>query len=223
MKIAIRGGHNYGVPGAKALLDEVTEDRKIYAKVAEYLKQLGHEVLDVTPEKTSTSNEDLSYGVSRANTAKADLFVSCHVNAGGGKGCEVLYYNGSSKGKDYATKVVNSIASLGFNNRGAKADSRRLYELKHTSMPAIIIEPFFLDTQSDVDLYNNIGVDKLAKAIAEGITGQKVPEPKPIQTEKSNNTLYKVQVGAFAGKGNAEKLAAELKSKGYSTIIKEEK
>lgn len=34
--------------------------------------------------------------------------------------------------------------------------------------------------------------------------------------------LYRVQVGAFANKSNAEKLAKELRSKGYSTIIKEE-
>lgn len=34
-------------------------------------------------------------------------------------------------------------------------------------------------------------------------------------------TLYRVQVGAFSVKANAEKLANELKSKGYSAIIKE--
>jgi N-acetylmuramoyl-L-alanine amidase CwlA len=33
--------------------------------------------------------------------------------------------------------------------------------------------------------------------------------------------LYRVQVGAFASKANAEKLAAELRAKGYSTIIKQ--
>ena len=34
--------------------------------------------------------------------------------------------------------------------------------------------------------------------------------------------LYRVQVGAFASKSNAEKLAKELKSKGYPAIIKED-
>ncbi|MCQ2740215.1 MAG: N-acetylmuramoyl-L-alanine amidase [bacterium] len=37
----------------------------------------------------------------------------------------------------------------------------------------------------------------------------------------SNATLYRVQVGAFAEKTNAEKLQAELKAKGYDAIIKE--
>ena len=39
---------------------------------------------------------------------------------------------------------------------------------------------------------------------------------------KMNNKLYKVQVGAFASRNNAEKLLNELKSKGYSPFIKEE-
>jgi N-acetylmuramoyl-L-alanine amidase len=45
------------------------------------------------------------------------------------------------------------------------------------------------------------------------------PQPvKPAEPIKSD-TLYRVQVGAFANKNNAEKLAAELKSKGYSAFI----
>lgn len=39
---------------------------------------------------------------------------------------------------------------------------------------------------------------------------------------KMNNKLYRVQVGAFANRSNAEKLLNELKSKGYSAFIKTE-
>lgn len=35
------------------------------------------------------------------------------------------------------------------------------------------------------------------------------------------NTLYRVQVGAFSKRENAEALAKELRNKGYSTIVKE--
>lgn len=41
-------------------------------------------------------------------------------------------------------------------------------------------------------------------------------------SSSGNHKIYRVQVGAFSSKTNAEKLAKELKSKGYSTIIKEE-
>ena len=39
---------------------------------------------------------------------------------------------------------------------------------------------------------------------------------------KMNSKLYRVQVGAFANRANAEKLLNELKSKGYSAFIKNE-
>ena len=172
MKIAIRGGHNYGVPGACGIIDELTEDRKYFRAVMNYLQQAGHQVLDVTPEKTETVDADLCYGVSRANAWGAELFISCHLNAGGGHGCEVIYYNGSVKGKEFAVKASNAISTLGFTNRGAKADMRGLYELRRTNMPAIIIEPLFVDTESDVELYIKIGADTLAKAIAEAISGK---------------------------------------------------
>ena len=39
---------------------------------------------------------------------------------------------------------------------------------------------------------------------------------------KLNNKLYRVQVGAFANKANADRLCNELKSKGYSAFVKTE-
>lgn len=44
---------------------------------------------------------------------------------------------------------------------------------------------------------------------------------KMIEAEM-NTKLYKVQVGAFANKANADKLCNELKAKGYSAFIKTE-
>ena len=44
MKIAVRGGHCPNISGAKGLIDELTEDRKVKDSVCKYLKQLGHTV-----------------------------------------------------------------------------------------------------------------------------------------------------------------------------------
>ena len=55
MRIFVRGGHSPKCPGARALLDELTEDRKVKDSVIKYLKQLGHEVIDVTPPDTVSS------------------------------------------------------------------------------------------------------------------------------------------------------------------------
>ena len=68
MKICVRGGHAKLCPGARALLDELTENRKVKDSVIKYLKQLGHEVIDDTPPDTvSSSSIDLAYGVNLAN------------------------------------------------------------------------------------------------------------------------------------------------------------
>lgn len=46
---------------------------------------------------------------------------------------------------------------------------------------------------------------------------------KRLGSVPASSTMYKVQVGAFSNKANAEKLMNELKGKGYSAIIVETK
>lgn len=43
-----------------------------------------------------------------------------------------------------------------------------------------------------------------------------------LNTATAKKKIYRVQVGAFSTQANAEKLAKELKAKGYSTVIKSE-
>ncbi|MCM1991999.1 N-acetylmuramoyl-L-alanine amidase [Oceanirhabdus seepicola] len=79
---------------------------------------------------------------------------------------------------DYvAQRVCNKLASLGFKNRGTKTQEelgRRLGELNYTNMPAIIAEVCFVEATEDVAIYLNHGPHVIAKAIAEGVTGQTV-------------------------------------------------
>ena len=192
MKIAIRGGHNPQCPGANGIINEVTENRKIYPSVIKWLKIDKNEVIDVTPYNCNSS-EDLKRGVNDANARNVDIFASIHLNAGGGHGTEVLYYDSSTLGKILANRVCNSIADLGFTNRGAKSDVRGLYELKYTEMPAIIIECLFVDSAADVVLYNKLGIDVLGKAIAEGIVGHAITEIKPTIIVPSINYVLETQ------------------------------
>lgn len=82
-------------------------------------------MLDVTPSVNYTSNAstDLAYGVNKANEWGADLFVSIHFNKAydsynGALGSEVCVYSNY----DIAQRVVNSLESLGFKNRGQKLE-----------------------------------------------------------------------------------------------------
>ena len=193
MKIAVRGGHCPKVPGASKFIDELTEDRKVKDSVIKYLKQLGHEVLDVTPpDNTTSSSADLSNGVNRANLFSADLFVSIHFNKAydihyGDLGSEVCVYTPF----DTAQRVVNGLAGLGFKNRGQKVRTN-LYELKHSKMKAMIIEVCFVEATGDVSLYKRLGHDLIGKTIAESIANKKlstIPE-KPIEESLKQTHLF---------------------------------
>ena len=185
MKIAVRGGHCPKVTGAVALLNELTEDRKVKDSVVKYLKQLGHDVLDVTPpDSIATSSEDLKYGVNKANSWGAELFVSVHFNKAyssynGAIGSEVCVHSKY----DIAQRVVDGLASLGFKNRGQKTRDN-LYELNATKMKSMIVEVCFVEATEDVALYKRLGSDTIGKNIAESIANKKVAVNAPVN--KSN-------------------------------------
>ena len=177
MKIAIRGGHCPKATGAKGIIDELTEDRKVKDSLIKYLRMLGYDVLDVTPPDYTSSNVDLYYGVTKANGWGADLFISIHFNKAydsynGALGSEVCVHSSF----DTAQRVVNGLASLGFKNRGQKFRNN-LYELNRTKMKAIIIEVCFVEATGDVSLYNKLGYDLIAKTIAQSIANNKVNAP----------------------------------------------
>ena len=237
MKIAIRGGHVPKFTGASKFIDELTEDRKVKDSVIRYLKQLGCDVLDVTPpDNTSTLNGDLSYGVNKANNWRADLFISIHFNKAydiynGCLGSEVCVYSNF----DIAQRVVNELAKLGFKNRGQKVRNN-LYELNHTKMKAMIIEVCFVEATEDVALYKKLGHDLIGKTIALAVTNKKISAT--VETTKNNkpninnndnwvkrlqeecnkqgfNSYPTLKKGA---KGNITKLVQEkLVSLGYNT------
>ena len=211
-KIAVRGGHTELCTGASALIDELTEDRKVKDAVIKYLRKLGYEVLDVTPPVNYTSNAstDLAYGVNKANEWGADLFVSIHFNKAydsynGALGSEVCVYSNY----DIAQRVVNSLESLGFKNRGQKIRTG-LYELRNTNMKAMIVETCFVEATEDVALYRRLGHDKVGQAIAEAIVNDKVSESdtpvkkeevsKPVQAPVSNTDDWVARLQAECNK-----------------------
>ena len=218
MKIAVRGGHCPKVTGASALINELTEDRKVKDSVIKYLKELGHTVLDVTPpDSTNTSSSDLAYGVNKANNWGAELFISIHYNKAynsytGAIGSEVCVYSNF----DIAQRVVNGLASLGFKNRGQKVRNN-LYELKNTKMKSMIVEVCFVEATEDVALYKKLGPDTVGKTIAESISNKKVT----VVNTTNKEVFYRVIAGSYREKANAERVKTELESKGVTGVFLE--
>lgn len=193
MKICVRGGHTELCTGASALIDELTEDRKVKNSVIKYLQQLGHTVLDVTPpvNYTTSSGADLRYGVNKANNWGADLFISIHFNKcydsyNGALGTETCVYSKN----EYGQRIVDSLANLGFKNRGQKVRTG-LYELGHTNMTSVIVETCFVEAAEDVALYKKLGYDTIGKTIAEAIANKKIATTTNTVEEKDvNRSMY---------------------------------
>ena len=215
-KIAVRGGHTELCTGASALIDELTEDRKVKDAVIKYLRKLGYEVLDVTPpvNYTSSISADLAYGVNKANEWGADLFISIHFNKAydsynGALGSEVCIYSEN----DIAQRVVNRLGELGFKNRGQKIRTN-LYELKHTKMKAMIVETCFVEATEDVNWYRRLRHDKVGQAIAEAIVNDKVSErDTPVKNEE---IIKPVQAPVSNTDDWVAKLQAECNKQGFS-------
>lgn len=106
-----------------------------------------------------------------ANASGCALFVSIHCNSATNKqanGTECWYYTGCPIGKRFATNIqLEIIKALGTKNRGTK-DSRSLYVLRKTVMPAVLCEVGFLSNSREEKLLN-AKTAEIGEAIAKGI------------------------------------------------------
>ena len=187
MKIGINCGHTVsGQPGCGAVgfINESDETRKVGYKLMEYLKSAGHTVVNCTNDKAASTNENLSKIVAMANAQPLDLFVSIHFNSARGKGTEVFTYGGKEHAE--ALNILKNMSKLGFTNRGVK-DGSSLYVVKRTNAKAMLIEVCFVDTKSDVELYEQRGANAVAKAICNAITGEEVKTEQSVFYDISTN------------------------------------
>jgi N-acetylmuramoyl-L-alanine amidase len=165
MKVCINAGHTKmgKGTGANGYLHESTETRKIAFELMKLLSESNHEVI---PAVFDRSSDNLKEAVTLANSKNADLFVSIHLNAGGGQGSEAFTWKGQKVTQ--AEKALNGLKSLGFRNRGIK-DGSNLYVIKNTKMTAILIEICFVDNKADAELFKKVGHGNIAKAIYSAI------------------------------------------------------
>lgn len=171
MKICLNAGHTVsGVGyGAVGFLKESEETRKVVSAVKRYLEMKGHTVIMANVDSAKTQSMYLYQVAKKANDSNAELFVSIHFNAGGGRGCEAYTWRG--KETSAAVGVCDELQKIGFNNRGVK-DGSGLYVIGATKMNALLVEVCFVDSRLDVDLYKKHGVNVIAQAITRGILKQ---------------------------------------------------
>lgn len=104
----------------------------------------------------------------------ADVYLACHVNAGGGSYARAEYMAGST-GEPIARAVVEELARV-----VPEVKSRQVVPLRRGQRGAvciegfvgagIILEPFFGDSLANAPLTTLAGLERVGRAIADGIT-----------------------------------------------------
>ena len=219
MKVFIGVGHGGGDPGAVA---NGVKEKDLNLSIAKACRdELKRHGVEVKMSRTKDENDPLSEEIRECNAYAPDLAVSIHNNAGGGDGAEVFHHHGGGKGKTLAENILSEIVKVGQNSRGAKvrknSQGKDYYGfIRETSCPAVIVECAFVDNARDLEiLATESDRQKVGRAIAKGIL-------KTLGVEIQGERLYRVQVGAYLLKSNAEDMQKKIKAVGFDAFIVKE-
>ena len=151
--------------------------------------------------------------VAEANAWGADLYYVAHSNAGGGRYTMTMCWSDADS-QAKAAVIGKYRKSIKPHKVKVRTD---LYEIRTTKMTCLYDELFFHDNATDCKWFHNGGMEQMAEE-----TVQAICELVGVKYVAPVTTLYRVQVGAYSVKGNAEALAEELKAAGFDAIIVEE-
>ncbi|MEI3607806.1 N-acetylmuramoyl-L-alanine amidase [Pseudogracilibacillus sp. SE30717A] len=161
------GGSDPGAVGNGLREKDITLD--ISRSVRDKLEAAGYIVV---MSRTGDTYPSLSDRTSQANAIKADIFVSIHVNSGGGNGIETWMMNSGpepTKSKTLAEKLqAEMVGQTKANNRGVKEGN--LHVNRESKMASALVEVGFIDNKSEANkLAQKSYKEKLATGIANGI------------------------------------------------------
>ncbi|MCT7971463.1 N-acetylmuramoyl-L-alanine amidase [Laspinema olomoucense] len=169
--VVIDAGHGGSDPGAIGIggLREKEVVLDISQQVAQILEQNG---VTVVMTRQDDRTIDLAPRTQLANRVNANLFVSIHANAismsrPDVNGLETYYFN---SGQRLAQTIHRSMLRSFGNMRDRGVRRARFYVLRHTNMPAVLVETGFVTGRDDARmLANPTERTRMAEAIAQGI------------------------------------------------------
>lgn len=224
-KVFIGVGHGGNDPGAVGFLIEKDVNLTMAIACRDFLLENS---VEVRMSRTKDENDPLTEEINECNSFNPDLAIDLHNNAGGGDGFEVYYHYKGGLSKTLAENIEQEIVKIGQNSRGCKVKlntqgSDYFGFIRQTNCPAVILEGFFVDNKKDSEIADELHEQKaFGVAYAKGILKTLGIEIKGNYTEPTPaGKLFKVQVGAFKEKSNAENCLKNLKKSGFEGLIVE--
>lgn len=208
--IVIDPGHGGSDPGAQGNgLREKDLTLDISKRIRKYLEN-NYSGLKVLMTRTGDKYLTLSQRAQFANSNKADLFISIHINAGGGTGYESFIHtsqnSNTATGKMQNTVHAEAMKKINVVDRGKKRANFAV--LRETNMRAILPENLFIDRKEDAaKLKESSELQKIAEGHAIGIakslglktkkgggTSQSKPKPSKPATDHTKPTKKKAKL-----------------------------
>lgn len=205
--------------------NEAVQCRQIALYAVEAAKRCGFEALT---DAVSGGDDAMDKRIQQSNDWGADVHIPIHTNAFNGQvmGTRLFCFAIPGDGYDICKAVMDTLAPItpgGSDN----ITTARFAEILQADAPTVYIEVAFHDNTTEAQWIIDHKQD-IAEAIVKGLCnyyGVKYvapsEEPEKSSEPVSTSTLYRVQVGAFSVKANAEKMRDKLKADGYDAFIVE--
>lgn len=202
-KLALDAGHGINTYGKRCLrkLDaKETREWVLNDRICDYIAErakayTGFETYRVD-DTTGKTDVPLKTRCAKANAEGADLYYSAHHNAGvnGGSGGGVTAYScpNSTTGRKWRDLLYAAVVEGGDlkGNRFTPKGEVGYYVLKHTKMPAVLVEHGFMDSSTDVPvILSEDYAKKVGYAVADAIAKE-----AGLTKKKASFKSYKVKI-----------------------------
>lgn len=161
----------------------------------------------------------ISKGVEESNAWGADYHICLHTNAFNGKVAGTrLFHSGADIPKAACQAVMERLAPITPGESDNITAWPELYEVRSVNAWTVYIESGFHDNPEEAKWLIGHTAD-VAEAVCQGMCDHLqvayVPE-KPETPEAPADKIYRVQIGAFAVRENAEKTLTKAKAAGFT-------
>lgn len=220
-KIYVSPSNQQGNAYAVGSTNEKEQCKKIAKACVDYLKKSGFSV-------KCTYNNDMYARVRESNAFGADIHLAIHTNATSAHkttgGTQILLYDLTGERKKVGQAVFKRLAPLTPGTSAEKLIAKPdFYEVNSAKGITVYCECEFHDTKQGAEFIIK-NTTAIGEAIAKGICDyygvkETKTEKKEDSASQKSETLYKVQVGAFADMKNAENQVKKLKKAGFDAVI----